>query len=189
MKTKVFPGFRSGKLVMVRFTGNKKWGSPECECACDCGNTSFVRANLLSAPSNPVQSCGCSHTEHQIKINLARRLPDGEAACHAVYVMLRNTCARHRGLDWQITFEEWKILSKLPCHYCGLPPSNHIKGGYGRNGGYTYSGLDRVDNGVGYVSANVVPCCKLCNQAKSTLSIDDFKAWICRVYEHTIRKA
>jgi len=186
MKCKVVPGFRSGKLVAIRRVENNKRGWPQFLCKCDCGGESVVASCRLSAKKNQIRSCGCSHTDHQIKVNLARRLSSGEAACHAAYLMTRNSCARKRKLTWEIAEADWKRLSALPCHYCGAGPSNLSRGGYGRFGDYAYNGLDRVDNGVGYVLFNVVPCCKLCNQAKSVLTLNDFKAWITRVYEHTV---
>lgn len=63
--------------------------------------------------------------------------------------------AIRRGLDWNISFEEYKNLL-LPgvCHYCGnpLPPKG--------------VGLDRKDNAQGYLLSNVVACCGRCNSIK-----------------------
>jgi hypothetical protein len=49
------------------------------------------------------------------------------------------------------------------------------------NGVYVYSGLDRVDNTVGYTLDNVVPACKACNHAKVDMSYAEFTAWIARL--------
>ncbi len=58
---------------------------------------------------------------------------------------------KDRGIIWELTFDEYEPLLKLPCHYCGkqLP--------------CTGVGLDRKDSGGGYIVANVVPCCFRCN--------------------------
>jgi hypothetical protein len=51
----------------------------------------------------------------------------------------------------------------------------------------TYNGIDRVDSTKGYFNENVVSCCKVCNRAKSNLSLDEFKEWISKVYLKTIK--
>lgn len=187
-KTKVNPGFRSGKLVSLERIGPNSYGWPQFLCRCDCGNDHIVAACRLSARKNPTRSCGCLHTEHQRKVNFARRLAPGEAACNASYLAIRNQCAIKRGLVWEITLQDWKVLSKENCHYCGDAPGNFHKGGYGRYGGYAYSGLDRVDNSMGYTLANVVPCCKKCNHAKSHYPVEEFLAWAHRLNRHQFNK-
>jgi len=47
-----------------------------------------------------------------------------------------------------------------------------------------YNGIDRIDNLKGYLKNNIVPCCKFCNTAKSSMSQTEFKEWINRVYEN-----
>lgn len=41
-----------------------------------------------------------------------------------------------------------------------------------------YGGLDRRDNSVGYLSENVVPCCRWCNEAKKAKTETEFLEWI-----------
>lgn len=36
------------------------------------------------------------------------------------------------------------------------------------------NGLDRVDNSIGYIESNVVPCCYICNKMKGELPVEDF---------------
>lgn len=43
---------------------------------------------------------------------------------------------------------------------------------------YTYNGIDRVNNDIGYIKNNCIPCCKICNRAKNSMSYDDFLNWI-----------
>lgn len=38
-----------------------------------------------------------------------------------------------------------------------------------------------MDNAQGYESANIVPCCKICNHAKGTMPYGEFMAWIARL--------
>lgn len=65
--------------------------------------------------------------------------------------------ARKRGLSWDLTLEEFSDLIKKPCHYC--------EGELNETG----SALDRVDMNDGYRVNNVVPCCDVCNTARSSI--------------------
>ena len=65
--------------------------------------------------------------------------------------------ATKRGLIWNLSMETWQNLRKLPCHYCGHPIDT--KG----------SGLDRLDNCIGYLEGNIVSCCFICNTARSSI--------------------
>jgi len=85
-----------------------------------------------------------------------------------------------RGYQWELSEEEAKGLMDLPCHYCGQEPSNVCKSRYG-NGDYYYSGIDRMNNSIGYEPTNVVPCCFECNKAKGTRNYTDFIAWLNKV--------
>lgn len=63
--------------------------------------------------------------------------------------------AKGRGLVWDISRQDYRLLRSQQCHYCGdnLPE--------------TSCGLDRKDAALGYTLTNVVPCCLDCNQAKN----------------------
>lgn len=88
--------------------------------------------------------------------------------------------ASNRSLEWGLSFDEFARMISLPCHYCGSEPMAVYKKEASRKG-ITYNGIDRVDNSIGYLQGNVVPCCKFCNMAKSRWGLDDFTAWLDRV--------
>ena len=73
--------------------------------------------------------------------------------------MYMYTARVRRNLEWDITFEQFKSFWKEPCTYCGT----EIK----------TIGLDRVDNNIGYVMSNIVPCCKWCNYMKRTYTVEE----------------
>lgn len=69
--------------------------------------------------------------------------------------------ARTRGLEMQLSKAAFKGLVVRACHYCGIM-------------GAPYNGIDRVDNALGYVEGNCVPCCSICNQWKRAMSAEAF---------------
>lgn len=66
--------------------------------------------------------------------------------------------AKRRGLDWVISFDHYKTLISLPCHYCGISVV-HSTGG----------SLDRIDNRFGYIGENVITACGECNIMRGDL--------------------
>jgi 5-methylcytosine-specific restriction endonuclease McrA len=53
----------------------------------------------------------------------------------------------------------------------------------GAIGTFIHNGLDRIDNEIrAYTIENTRPCCKTCNTAKLTLSLDDFRELVIKVY-------
>ncbi len=61
-----------------------------------------------------------------------------------------------RGKEFLLTIEEYGKFLELPCCYCNGALGTVTKG----------IGLDRVDNSIGYVVGNCVPCCQTCNSVK-----------------------
>lgn len=89
--------------------------------------------------------------------------------------------AKRSGREFDIDIDDFKFLSQQNCHYCNAEPSNILM--YrGRNSftlrHFTYSGLDRINNDMGYYLDNVVPCCFVCNRAKNSMSYKDFMDWL-----------
>lgn len=106
--------------------------------------------------------------------------------------------AKKRGIEFSLSFDDVKSLVMDDCHYCGNPPVNRIvqytKNSIGkkypenRKTYSFYTGIDRIDNTIGYIKNNCVPCCKRCNYAKTDLSSEQFKNWIKRLYINLFRK-
>ena len=68
--------------------------------------------------------------------------------------------ASARGIPLLVSFQEYEILIKNHCYYCGR--ENDTKG------------LDRVDYNIGYEINNVVSCCGQCNLAKHVKTKSQF---------------
>ncbi len=143
-------------------------------CSCKCGNLSLQRAGDLS--QGRVKSCGCSK----------RYLPKGKARFNHVLSRYKKQ-AKQRGFSFDLTEETAHELMTKDCYYCGNPPNNisERKTSYGR---FVYSGIDRVDNKVGYTIGNCVSCCHLCNRMKSDLAFEDFLDHIKKIYKRNGEK-
>jgi hypothetical protein len=90
--------------------------------------------------------------------------------------------ADRRNLTFDLTPDQFYNLTQCDCYYCDSPPRQ--KRVY-KNGiqAYLFNGIDRIDNDVGYILSNCVPCCKRCNYAKRGLTPSQFMDMIKTIYE------
>ena len=73
--------------------------------------------------------------------------------------------ARRRGKVFTLTFEEYQVLVASLCKYC----NNSIADETGLS-------LDRIEDGRGYETGNVNPCCKKCNRIRAkSMSAEEFE--------------
>lgn len=104
-----------------------------------------------------------------------------------LYAVYRTT-ARDRSLEFNLTLEEFRVLTSKECTYCGVSPTKTETPRKLTNGtdwsDYNWNGIDRVDNKVGYIPSNCVPCCSVCNLAKRELTVQEFVAHIMRIAAH-----
>lgn len=148
---------------------------------CECGSKKDIYfQNLVKGVS---LSCGCVTREESrqrlIANPIAITLPYGEAARNSLISSYRNL-ARKRGYRWELTDEEFFVLTKGNCFYCGNEPSYIQKTQY-KTGTYIYNGVDRKNNNEGYISENVVSCCRICNVAKGSMNVEEFIKWVQKV--------
>jgi hypothetical protein len=106
-------------------------------------------------------------------------LPDGESLKHQILYSVKDG-AKSRNLTWELSDDYATSLLFSNCEYCGSEPRNNMRNQM------PYNGIDRIDNSKGYVPGNVVSCCKICNLAKRTMSVNDFMEWIKQVYAHSV---
>lgn len=120
----------------------------------------------------------------ELRAGLGQRiaLPKGRSSSNALYGRYQYN-AKKRGYDFALSHDEALHLFSSPCFYCGTSPRQIIDKFQG-NGSFVYNGIDRRDNAHGYTVANCVSCCKRCNWAKHDDDVEEFKAWVRRVYEH-----
>lgn len=179
MYGKDLTSLKLGKLTVIKNLGalyNNGKGRSFYLCKCECGNEKKIPRYRLTRKINPSRSCGCvkSHSDPKtVKLQSAKR----------VY-------RRYR--DGDLSFENFLFLSQKPCYYCGSLPSNvHNEFNTKRkkvsrfaikHGDFIYNGLDRKDNKQPHNKNNLVSCCWKCNDAKGSMTLREFKAWIRKVY-------
>lgn len=171
-----------GKLtVLYKSINSKKYKQSGAiwVCRCECGNVIERRGSFLRRGG--CTSCGCSWLENVRKSN---SLPKGQAAKNHILKTFKKSATK-RGISWELSDElVLKIITKN-CYYCGREPFQVIKRKT-QNWTLTYMGLDRINNDLGYTLNNVVPCCKICNYAKSNYLLSEFLEWIRCVYSNSI---
>ena len=161
-------GRRYGRFTITAFVRKENKTQYFYECRCDCGTRKTLRLGALQ--QGATQSCGCYARELTIKLhtgNTYRRLSKGEAVFRWLFYRYKRDSAK-RNIKFNLTLDEFRRLTKQNCRYCGAPPSTVLRGKH-NYGAYTYSGVDRVDNDLGYTLENCVSCCTKCNTLKSAV--------------------
>lgn len=164
-------GNRYGYLTVLEVVGANKHGHIDWLCHCVCGKEQVVSAMHLRRGDK--RSCGCR-----------KKLPKGEASFNAIYRSVRDNAGK-RSKKFELTKEQVRDIVTQPCQYCGAAPAQTMTDSR-FNGTFKYNGIDRVNNSRDYVEDNVVPCCKICNYAKRTQTLAEFKSWLTRAYKHFI---
>ena len=163
-----------GKLTVKEYSHTK---DKECfwKCVCECGIETIKRGSNLS--KGGTTSCGCNRRSTALpgKVGFNCLLLDYKIG------------ARKRSLSFDLSEAEFKKLTQQNCHYCNIEPKQVFKStnkkllaDTAENNKYVYNGVDRKDNSIGYELSNCVPCCTICNRAKSSISYNDFIEYIKR---------
>ena len=112
-----------------------------------------------------------------------RALPIGESNFNNLLYTYKKS-AEKRGIFFDLTNEQFRKITKQNCHYCGKKPSQiHSAGKKKRfNGYWVHNGIDRIDDGMGYIFSNVVSACKRCNYSKQGMTKSEFLEMIREIY-------
>lgn len=188
---KEYIGKRYGQLTVIEKTDKTKYARKYriYLCECDCGKRKEYSTIELMGD---VRSCGCIRQQNLDGFGKKNKgktppgaLPLGEACKNALYGRYRYS-AKKRGHDFNLDEQTFRRLISLPCHYCGMPPSQTLHDRHREEGSLTYSGIDRRNNDQGYEPENCVPCCGVCNRAKDTMNEDDFLRWVKVVFNRSV---
>jgi len=176
-------GFVRGKLTVIESTGLRcPNGYVIWRARCTCGE--FVERpsyRFVNAQGRkPSESCPkCAPVGRPRKGNQ-------ESIVRSLWKRVKRG-ADDRGIEFDLTIAQARVLFESDCTYCGSPPLLRI---IERNlaGMYAWNGIDRTDSSSGYKAGNVVSCCHTCNFAKLDMSVGEFRAWIDRAYKHQHRR-
>lgn len=150
---------------------------------CDCGNEKIIQKYNFYRAKHPTRSCGCLFIDQLKSRNNSKKgvatKEYGHAAITVIYKRYREG-AKSRNLQFDITRESFSDLILLPCYYCGQEKSLITKT---ETYDYQHNGVDRLDNTIGYVDGNMVPCCSKCNRAKYKHSAKEYIDMCIRVAE------
>lgn len=164
-------GRKFGKLLVLGMFIKRKSGRIVYHCLCDCGNSTSVTGIYLK--SGHTTSCGCLRKSKQT--SFARM-------CTRLYKSYKSG-AKRNNLVFDLTKSDLCVFLIENCFYCGQEPSNQyfdeVTGNIVR-----YTGIDRVNNTLGYTLGNCVPCCSVCNKAKRDMPLQDFYDWIERLIRY-----
>lgn len=114
----------------------------------------------------------------------SRKYSDATTSTRNTVIYGYKRAAAKRAIKWELTLEQCVFLLTSDCYYCGSHPSNtcQMYGGTGKPlTPYSYNGIDRKNNELGYLPGNVVPACAICNRAKRDMPLEVFLDWIERV--------
>lgn len=132
-----------------------------------CGKTSIRLRNLTQWKN----SNGCKHC------NSAFLEPS-----YNNLLMVYKQGATNRGIQWDLSNEEFLSLITKDCYYCGESPS--IREHDNSVNKLAVMGIDRVDNSKSYVYSNCVPCCTKCNFMKQGHTLTEFLNQVKKIYKH-----
>jgi hypothetical protein len=167
-----------GDLIVLKYEDSVEYAGvwrSKWLCQCACGNQVSVFGSNLKKKTHGTKSCGCYVRRHM--------LPAGQAGKNAVLRDYKKG-AVGRNLGWELSDELFFSLIAENCHFCGAAPSAVMK----QLGNFTYNGIDRIDNSLGYIKWNVVPCCKWCNAMKGALTEGKFISHVFRICAHHVVK-
>lgn len=184
-------GQKFGRLLVLEHVGTI--GSRAVwKCQCDCGNIKDVTSQHIK--DGHARSCGCLRKEKS-RIAIIENVHKKHKNFHKEYgLSCKNYTyyhykkgAKKKNIDFSLTKEQFFDLASNNCYYCGIAPSNIFKR-RGMYGEYIYNGIDRVDNNIGYIVDNCVPCCWTCNKSKSNRDYTEFISWLDRIAEYRARE-
>lgn len=141
-----------------------------------CGNVSIKSLHTMWSR----KSSGCENCKGRGKV------PTLEAPINAYYHNYKKK-AEERGLDFNLTKEEFTSFIFNNCAYCGSEPiaGTSMDRKCNKTGiPFKINGIDRIDSSKGYTIDNCVSCCGTCNKMKLDHSLEKFKSHIIKIYQY-----
>jgi len=184
-------GSKYGKLTVVSLEGRGARNRYIWSCVCECGGIKAVAQDLLTC--GKTKSCGCLIGPSRLAHN---KYPDRVGALFNLLYFSVKKRHNKKSKEKCIGIDLFINLSNSPCNYCGTTGSNTKKDVRRDSRGgeavtaivsdttIKFNGIDRIDSSKGYTEENCVSCCKECNTAKMSLTENEFRSLIIKIYEH-----
>jgi len=179
-------GDRYGGLEILEILPSNVTGKHvKLKCLCTYCNNIVIK-NGVNIRKH--KSCGCQqrnsvYWESVGPKTMPWQLKKGEAAKRNVQSSYKKS-AKRRNYEYSLTDEQFTNIISENCFYCGDKETSIKKGQGKTSGNFYYTGIDRIDNSVGYVIENCVPCCWKCNIMKHVMSKTDFINHIKKIFHH-----
>jgi len=158
-------------------------------CDCKCGNTVSVTTGHLK--SGNTTSCGCLK-----KYNAQK--PIGEAPWNRNFLVHKNNSSRSKRISVFVDdFDLFKKICSEKCIYCDSKPKpwnpyvfkkKSLSLEAFERSWINTNNIDRVDNDVGYLLNNSVPCCSNCNFMKNSMNFWDFANHLQRFKSNLVKR-
>ena len=154
--------------------GGSKITRYECKCI-KCGNISYKQLHHIKG----FKGDGC--LECTEKLTAKPRMTIEERN----YNNYKCKIEKQTDKEFNLSFEEFNVLTKQNCKYCGEVPvfPERFKDEFKNRELVFFNGIDRIDSSIGYNINNCVPCCAKCNRMKSDLEINVFLDHIKKIFE------
>ena len=186
-RTKINIGDTFNRLTVLEFV-DKQNSHKRYKVKCVCGTEKLVQGTHLI--SGNIRSCGCLHTE-------IRQKAPGLSGLRKKYNQYKAN-ARNNERKFELTFEEFLMIVKKDCFYCGEKPkrSNYYINSNGSfndkkitqygadRAWFEANGIDRIDSDKDYTLDNTLPCCFMCNEMKSYHDKELYLNKIKSIYKH-----
>lgn len=160
-------GQKYGSWSIGEFIGLTKNRQPRYQCTCECGKEKIVTSSGKRLSS---ESCGCKNKGRWEKGTFA---PDSDVDRFATLRGRYRRDARTRGYEFLLTNIEFDELIQGECYYCGSQKESSQM--YNFRELVHYTGIDRVNNDLGYIKTNCVSCCGVCNNHKKSVTKEIIK--------------
>ena len=119
-----------------------------------------------------------------------KKLNKGDSGFNYLFASYRSG-AKFRNYSFELNKDEFKQMVLQSCFWCGTKPENYtISNARSKKSSKEFkefskfgphSGVDRVNNFIGYNKDNCVACCSFCNRVKGTMSAPKWFEFLARI--------
>lgn len=178
-------GKKFGRWTVLSLSEHKSWEQKGgvtafqfiWNCRCECGTEKAIWGiSLRTGKSKQCKKC---------QANQYRKYDSDTLKVKTIWNYTKFS-ADSREIDFKLTLDDVAKMMYLPCQYCGAVNSNHYSKKKKNSIAVDFwcNGIDRIDSAIGYVSGNVVSCCKWCNWGKQTMLPDEYVAHCKKVADY-----